>query len=244
MTKHILYHDPQEVAHIWEFPGGPVVKTPWHTSPARALGSFPGRGTKILQAACWGEKKKKKERKVAYNLLSHLPCLENLSPSFMEAAQIGGFASTAWLSLIPFLVVHSPVKSLCVVSICSAFLPLDIKLPKKGQFCPHLRSHTMLVTSPQWKEAELIKFSESESESHTVMSDSLRPHWLYSPWNFPGQNTGVGSLSLLQETFPTQGLNPGVPHCRRILYQLSHKGRPKFPEGHANSLGSSSERIN
>ena len=34
------------------------------------------------------------------------------------------------------------------------------------------------------------------------------------------------SLSLLQGIFPTQGLNPGLPHCRRILYQLSHKGSP------------------
>ena len=46
------------------------------------------------------------------------------------------------------------------------------------------------------------------------------------PWNSLGQNTGVGSLSLLQGIFPTQGLNPGLPHCRRILYQLSHKGSP------------------
>ena len=46
----------------------------------------------------------------------------------------------------------------------------------------------------------------------------------YSPWNSPGQNTRVGSLSLLQGIFPTQGLNPGLPHCRRFLYQLSHKG--------------------
>ena len=44
-----------------------------------------------------------------------------------------------------------------------------------------------------------------ESESHSVMSDSLRPHGLYSPWNSPGYNTGVGSLSLLQGIFPTQG---------------------------------------
>ena len=48
----------------------------------------------------------------------------------------------------------------------------------------------------------------------------------YSPWNSPGQNTGVGSLCLLQGIFPTQGSNPGLPHCRRILYQLSHKGSP------------------
>ena len=48
------------------------------------------------------------------------------------------------------------------------------------------------------------------------------------PWNSPGQNTGVGSLSLLQCIFPTQGLNPGPPHCRQILYQLSHKGSPRI----------------
>ena len=46
------------------------------------------------------------------------------------------------------------------------------------------------------------------------------------PWNSPGQNTGVGSLSLLQEIFPTQGSNAGLPNCRRILYQLSHQGSP------------------
>ena len=62
-----------------------------------------------------------------------------------------------------------------------------------------------------------------ESESHSVAS--LWPHGLYSPWNAPGQNTGVDSLSLLQGIFPTQGSNPGLPHCRWILYQLSHKGR-------------------
>ena len=63
----------------------------------------------------------------------------------------------------------------------------------------------------------------SESESHSVVSDSLRPHRLCSPRNSPGQNTGVGSLSLLWGIFPTQGLNPGLPHCRQILYKLSHK---------------------
>ena len=55
---------------------------------------------------------------------------------------------------------------------------------------------------------------------------TLRPHGLYSPWDSPGENTGVGSLSLLQGIFPTQGSNPGHPHCRQILYQLSHKGTP------------------
>ena len=62
------------------------------------------------------------------------------------------------------------------------------------------------------------------SESCSVVSDFLQPHGLYSPWNSPGQNTGMSSLSLLQGIFPTQGLIPGLPHCRRILYQLRHKG--------------------
>ena len=62
------------------------------------------------------------------------------------------------------------------------------------------------------------------------MFNSLRPHGLNRPWNSPGQNTGVGSLSLFQGILPTQGLNPALPHCRQILYQLSHKGSPRIME--------------
>ena len=51
--------------------------------------------------------------------------------------------------------------------------------------------------------------------------------WATQSMDSPGQNTGVGSHSLLQRIFPTQGSNPGLPQCRRILYQLSHKGSPK-----------------
>ena len=65
---------------------------------------------------------------------------------------------------------------------------------------------------------------QSESESRSVVSDSLRPHGPYSLWNSPGQNTGVGSHSLLQGIFQTQGSNPGLPCCRRILYQMNHQG--------------------
>ena len=67
-----------------------------------------------------------------------------------------------------------------------------------------------------------------ESESCTVVSNSLQPHGPYSPWNSPGQNTGVGCFSLLQGIFPTQGLNPGLLHCRWILYQLHHKESPRI----------------
>ena len=54
---------------------------------------------------------------------------------------------------------------------------------------------------------------------------------LYRPWNSPGQNTGVGSLSLLQGIFLTQGANPGLLQCRWILYQLSHQGSPTMERG-------------
>ena len=62
-----------------------------------------------------------------------------------------------------------------------------------------------------------------DCESRSVLPDSLHPFGPYSPWNSLGQKTGVGSPSLLHGIFPTQGSNPGLPHCRQILYQLSHK---------------------
>ena len=68
------------------------------------------------------------------------------------------------------------------------------------------------------------------------------PPGLYSPWNFPGQNTGVGCLSLLQGIFPTQGSNSGLPRCRLILYQLSHKGSPRILEWVAYPFSSGSSR--
>ena len=58
--------------------------------------------------------------------------------------------------------------------------------------------------------------------SHSVVSDSLCPHG-----NSSGKNTGVGCHALLQGIFPIQGSNPGLLHCRWILYHLSHQGSPQ-----------------
>ena len=78
------------------------------------------------------------------------------------------------------------------------------------------------------KRCFLDEKSESvKTGSPSVVSNSLQPHGLCSPWNFPGQNTGVGSLSCLQGIFPIRGSNPGLPYCRRILNQLNHKGSPR-----------------
>ena len=78
-------------------------------------------------------------------------------------------------------------------------------------------------------------------ENRSVVSDSLRPHGLeparlLCPWDFPGKSTRVGCHFLLQRIFLTQGLNPGLPHCRQMLYlpggrcftwwQMSHQGSP------------------
>ena len=74
---------------------------------------------------------------------------------------------------------------------------------------------------------EILSYQKSVlfwSEGCSVVSDSLQPRGLYSPWNSLGQNTGVDSLSLLQRIFPTQELNCGLLRCRQILYQLSYQG--------------------
>ena len=68
------------------------------------------------------------------------------------------------------------------------------------------------------------------------MSDSLWPHGLHSTWNSSDQNTGVGSRSLLKGIFPTQGLIPGLLHCRQMLYQLSHQGKPTWEDSSSPKL--------
>ena len=82
-------------------------------------------------------------------------------------------------------------------------------------------THAVFITLSQTQ-----KEVRRKNESCSLMSNSLRPHGLYSPWNSPGQNTGVGGLSILQGIFSAQGSNPGVPHCRWILNHSSHQGSP------------------
>ena len=97
---------------------------------------------------------------------------------------------------------------------------------KKQQLCPKSPVYPEKTNSERY----MHSYVHSESESHSVMSKSLQPHELNSPWNSPGQNTGVGSLSLLQGIFPTQGSNPGPLPCKWILNQLSHQGSQRLLE--------------
>ena len=101
----------------------------------------------------------------------------------------------------------------------------DVRISRQG-----LNSYIIIFHMFKKLEEKIHTLSRdaSESENCSVVSNSLQSHGLQCAWNSPGQNIGVGSLSLLQGIFPTQGSNPGLPHCRWILYQLSHKGSPRI----------------
>ena len=77
---------------------------------------------------------------------------------------------------------------------------------------PFLSQSNTHVTCPKWKALSRVWLCD--------------PKDLHNPWNSPGHNTGVGSCSLLQEILLAQELNLGLPHCRQILYHLSHQGSP------------------
>ena len=85
---------------------------------------------------------------------------------------------------------------------------------------------------------------ELDLDSKVKVAQSCLTHRDRIDCNSPGQNIGVGSLSLLRGIFPTQGWNPGLPHCRWVFYQLNHQGSPRtlewaaylFGEGNGNPL--------
>ena len=98
-------------------------------------------------------------------------------------------------------------------------------LPK----CPLCRINTGTLLFPG------LKYFSGVTQLFSCADDSLglyglQPTTRLCPWEFPGKNAAVGSLSLLQWLFPAQGSNPGLPHYRWILYQLSHPGSPRILE--------------
>ena len=87
----------------------------------------------------------------------------------------------------------------------------------QGEMLPPSDRHT------GWMELKGVTLSNEVRVKVTPSCPTLCDPIECSPWNSPGWNTGVGSLSLLQGIFPTQGPNPGLRHCRWILYQLRHQ---------------------
>ena len=118
--------------------------------------------------------------------------------------------------ITPWQIVGEKVESVI------DFLFLGSKITAEGD-CSHEIRRLLLLGRKA-----MTNLMKSETEICSVVSNSLQSHRLYSPWNSPGQDIGVGSHSRLQGFFPTQGSNPGLPHCKWILYHLNHQGSPKF----------------
>ena len=99
---------------------------------------------------------------------------------------------------------------------------LSLVVARRGYSLVAVRGLLSAVASRCRAEAlGCVSFSEWKSLSHVWLCDPMD----YT-WNSPDQNTGVGSCFLLQGIFSTQGLNPGLLHCRQILYQLNYEGSP------------------
>ena len=80
------------------------------------------------------------------------------------------------------------------------------------------------------------ELGQIKCESCLVMYDSLWPHGLYSPWNCLGQNTGVGSLSLLQGTFPNPGIKPKSPNLQAVSLPAETQEKSKDTRVGSQSL--------
>ena len=153
------------------------------------------------------------------------------------------FDTHSSLSVYSFILSISVVLTRPITSPCNRFLshfPWALT-PCTRLLSPASSRYLLFLATLNWLEIDLFH----NSESCSVVFASVWPHGLHSPCNAPGQNTKVGSLSLLQGIFPTQESNPGppVPHCRRIiLYQLSHQGSPRILEWTAYPFSSGSSQ--
>ena len=108
-------------------------------------------------------------------------------------------------------------------------------LPSLGPHVCSLSLHlysclvNMLINSlSQLSLSFILQLINSCYESCSGVSGSLRPHGQYSLWNSPGENTGVGSLSVLQGIFPTQGSNPGLPALHADSLPAEPPGKPSY----------------
>ena len=84
----------------------------------------------------------------------------------------------------------------------------------------------LFTTEPPGKPHKTMKRKKNESEQSCLTLCNPMDTRLLRPWDFLGKGTGVGCDFLLQGNFPTQGSNPGLPHCRQTFYHLSHQRSP------------------
>ena len=128
---------------------------------------------------------------------------------------------------------------------CLQILRLEVGVPSLGRQSWWEGAGRVVAETPSLLSKHLTKIPPFQTLFITWKWkwETLSRVWLFvTPWSSPGQNTGVSSLSLLQGIFPTQELNPGLLHCRRILYRLSHKGSPRILEWEAYPFSSESSQ--
>ena len=172
-------------------------RSQWHPTPLLLPGKFHGWRS-LVGYSPWGRKESDMTERLHFHF--SLSCIGKgnghpLQCSCLENPRDGG---AWWAAIYGVAQSWTQLKRLSSSSSGSLFNRMKVKWKLKSL------SHVRLFETP-WT----IVYSMDG---------------LYSPWNSPGQNTGVGSLSLLQGIFPTQGSNPDLPHCSQIFYQLSHKG--------------------
>ena len=111
----------------------------------------------------------------------------------------------------------------CIYIYISMVLSIHLTL---SFLCPYVHFLSLYSCPASRLICTIFLDSMKWSVNHSVMSNSLWPHGLHSPWSSPGQNTRVGSHSLLQGIFPTQGSNPGLLHATRFFTSWATRETP------------------
>ena len=141
-----------------------------------------------------------------------------------------GLSSTVLLAIFYlFHLFFCDLKSICLLFAGVLFMLLLFSLTLAYYLC--LLNILLDTLNTVHFQIILFDFTSCVKVKVPQLYLTLRPHGLCSPQNSPGQNTGVGSLSLLQGIFPTQGSNPGLPHCRQIPYQLATRETQEYWSG-------------
>ena len=233
VKNQILHDSCLEIQQFWlrDCLGGPAVKTPH--SKAQNVWFHPW--SENQDHTCPGatksrHSKKKKERKKKKCWCQ--PNFQAKYPHFCLRKSVHPSVFIYLFFILPYLI---QIVSSCLLSgFCQCIHLCGLYLSTSQHFIISFSQVSHKRTTDPLRKV----YSNKVSESRSVLSYYFWPHQLYSPWNSPGQNIEVGSLSLLQRIFPTQGSKPGLPHCRRILYQLSHQGNPSILEWVAYPLTS------
>ena len=139
-----------------------------------------------------------------------------------ELSSLCYIAASHWLSILHMVCVCVCV---CIYIYISMVLSIHLTL---SFLCPYVHFLCLSLYSCPASRLICTIFLDSMkwSVNHSVMSNSLWPHGLHSPWSSPGQNTRVGSHSLLQGIFPTQGSNPGLLHATRFFTSWATRETP------------------